>query len=110
MKHLSSTWKINQLCSNTQRDSVSSGERTRKHIEIYSLLCHVPESQFIAATGTWIYSTQIFGKKKYGTAFKGLSREVVVDTTKILGQVAVQAVDRGSTIVRNLDRTFAEPR
>ena len=37
VKHLSSTWKINQLCSNTQRDSVSSGERKRKYIEIYSL-------------------------------------------------------------------------
>ncbi len=37
VKHLSSMWKINQLCSNTQRDSVSSGERKRKDIEIYSL-------------------------------------------------------------------------
>ena len=32
VKHLSSTWKINQLRSNTHRDSVSSGERTRKDI------------------------------------------------------------------------------
>ena len=29
VKHLSSTWKINQLRRKAQRDSVSSGERTR---------------------------------------------------------------------------------
>ena len=37
VKHLSSMWKINQL-SQDKRDSVSSGERKRKHIEIYSLM------------------------------------------------------------------------
>ena len=41
VKHLSSMWKINQFRSNTKRDSVSSGERTRKYIEIYSLDEHI---------------------------------------------------------------------
>ena len=38
VKHLSSMWKINQLRRKAQRDSVSSGERKRKHIDYYSLL------------------------------------------------------------------------
>ena len=37
VKHLSSMWKINQFSRKADRDSVSSGERTRKDIEIYSL-------------------------------------------------------------------------
>ncbi len=37
VKHLSSMWKINQLHRKMHRDSVSSGERRRKDIEIYSL-------------------------------------------------------------------------
>ena len=37
VKHLSSMWKINQL-SQDKRDSVSSGERKRKHINYYSLM------------------------------------------------------------------------
>ena len=37
VKHLSSMWKINQFVRKYDRDSVSSGERTRKDIEIYSL-------------------------------------------------------------------------
>ena len=37
VKHLSSTWKINQFSRKTDRDSVSSGERKRMNIEIYSL-------------------------------------------------------------------------
>jgi hypothetical protein len=32
VKHLSSTWKINQFSRKTDRDSVSSGERKRKYI------------------------------------------------------------------------------
>jgi hypothetical protein len=36
VKHLSNAWKINQFSRKTDRDSVSSGERKRKYIEIYS--------------------------------------------------------------------------
>ena len=45
VKHLSSMWKINQLRSNTHRDSVSSGERKRKHINYYSLVAIVAISE-----------------------------------------------------------------
>lgn len=36
VKHLSSMWKIKQYRRKVVRDSLSSGERTGKDIEIYS--------------------------------------------------------------------------
>ena len=38
VKHLSSMRKINQCARKSARDSLSSGERTGKYIDIYSLL------------------------------------------------------------------------
>ena len=47
VKHLSSTWKINQLRRKAQRDSVSSGERKRKCNLVYKVIKFIKFLKFL---------------------------------------------------------------